>query len=67
MDVLSTLKSFTQSFSEPRSLVESAYKPTIHRVSTTGRAATNENVQKCKMKRIYLLAAAGAVRCAQCG
>lgn len=67
MDVLSTLESFTQSFSWLCSLVESAYEPTIHDVSTTGRVATNENQQKCKKKKIYLLAAAAAVRCGLCG
>ena len=66
MDVLHTLESFTQSFSWLRSLVESAYEPTIHDVSTTGRVATNENGQRCK-KKIYLLAAAAAVRCGLCG
>ena len=67
MDVLHTLESFTQGFSWLRSLAESAYEPTIHDVSTTGRVATNENGQKCKKKKIYLLVAAAAVRCGLCG
>jgi hypothetical protein len=66
MDVLPTMKSFTQSFHGPAPLVESAYEPTIHDVSTSGRAATNENGQKCKKKKIYLVAAAAAVRGARC-
>jgi hypothetical protein len=58
---------FYPKFSWLCSLVESAYEPTIHDVSTTGRVATNENGQKCKKKKIYLLAAAAAVRCGLCG
>jgi hypothetical protein len=57
---------FYPKFSWLCSLVESAYEPTIHDVSTTGRVAANESGQKCKKKKFYLLAAAAAVRGAHC-
>jgi hypothetical protein len=43
---------FYPKFSWLWALVESACKPTIHDVSTTGRVTANENGQKCKKEEV---------------